>query len=90
MLAALKIINSFHTVNRQNKNALEIATLAGKMINKFANLCDDLRKIDTNLKAAINKLIGKDNIIRNIERMEELGAKDVTKKPILEAVEEVE
>ena len=90
LLAALKIINSFHTVNRQNKNALEIATLAGKMINKFATLCEDLRKIDTSLKSAINKLAGKDNIIRNIERMQELGAKDVTKIPVLETAEEAE
>ncbi len=83
LLATLKIINSFHTVNRQNKNALEIASLAGKMINKFAALCTDLQKIDTSLKSALTKLAGKDNIIRNIERMEELGAKDVKAIPAL-------
>jgi len=83
LLATLKIINSFHTVNRQNKNAQEIAMLAGKMINKFADLCKDLQKIDTNLKSALTKLGGRDNIIRNIERMEELGAKDVKSIPQL-------
>ena len=77
LLATLKIINSFHTVNRQNKNALEIATLAGKMINKFVDLCADLQKVQTNLANALKKLDGRDNIIRHIERMEELGAKDV-------------
>ena len=77
LLATLKIINSFHTVNRQNKNALEIATLAGKMINKFVDLCSDLQKVQTNVANALKKLEGRDNIIRNIERMEELGAKDV-------------
>ncbi len=86
LLATLKIINSFHTVNRQNKNAQEIATLAGKMINKFAELCKDLQRIDTNLKAALTKLSGKNNIIRNIERMEELGAKDVKSMPQLSTI----
>lgn len=77
LLATLKIINAFHTVNRQNKNAQEIATLAGKMINKLLTLCDDLNKLQTNFVNALKKLEGKDNIIRNIERMQELGAKDI-------------
>ena len=77
LLATLKIINSFHTVSRQNKNAQEIATLAGKMVNKFLALCEDLNKLQTNFTNALKKLEGKDNIIRNIERMQELGAKDV-------------
>ena len=77
LLATLKIINSFHTVSRQNKNAQEIATLAGKMISKFQDLCGDLQKLQTNFANALKKLDGRDNIIRNIERMEELGAKDV-------------
>ncbi len=90
LLATLKIINSFHMVNRQNKNAQEIATLAGKMINKFAALCQDLQKIDTNLKAALTKLTSRDNIIRQIERMEELGAKDVKSIPALTLSEDTE
>ena len=77
LLATLKIINSFHTVSRQNKNAQEIASLAGKMINKLTALCEDLNKLQTNFANALKKLEGKDNIIRNIERMEELGAKEI-------------
>lgn len=77
LLATLKIINAFHTVNRQNKNAQEIASLAGKMITKFQDLCGDLQKLQTNFTNALKKLEGRDNILRNIERMEELGAKDV-------------
>ena len=87
LLATFKIISSFHTVSRQNKNALEIATLAGKMINKFADLCKDLKKMEESLKSALIKLSGKDNIIRNIERMEELGAKDVKTIPVLSVLE---
>ena len=37
LLAALKTINSFNMVDRQNKNAQEIATLAGKMIDFSIN-----------------------------------------------------
>jgi len=47
------------------------------MINKFVDLCSDLQKVQTNVANALKKLEGRDNIIRNIERMEELGAKDV-------------
>ncbi len=88
LLATLKIINSFHMVNRQNKNAQEIASLAGKMINKFSVLCGDLQKLETNLKSALTKLAGKDNIVRNIERMVELGAKDVKNIPVLSVLDE--
>lgn len=90
LLAALKIINSFHTVNRQNKNAMEIASLAGKMINKFSALCADLQKIQTNFDAAVKKLNGHDNIIRQIERMQNLGAKDVKSMPQLALLSEDE
>lgn len=75
LLATLKIINSFHIVNRQNQNAQEIASLAGRMIDKFKDLCRDIATIDTNLKQALTKLNGHGNIIKQIEKLEELGAK---------------
>lgn len=80
LLAALKIINSFHIVNRQNNNALEIAQLAGKMIDKFADMVKDLTSAQTSINRIFTKLVGKDNIIRQIERLQELGAK--SSKPI--------
>lgn len=76
LLAALKIINSFNMVNRQNKNAQEIATLAGKMIDKFADMVKDLNGVQTNLSKAMTKLCGRDNVIRQCERLTELGAKN--------------
>lgn len=81
LLAALKIINSFNMVNRQNKNAQEIAGLAGKMIDKFADMVKDLNGVQTNLSKAMTKLTGRDNVIRQCERLTELGAKNAKQIP---------
>ena len=81
LLAALKIINSFNMVNRQNKNAQEIAGLAGKMIDKFADMVKDLNSVQTNLSKAMTKLTGRDNVIRQCERLTELGAKNAKQIP---------
>ena len=74
LLAALKIINQFHTVSRQNKNAVEISRLCSKMLSKFADMLKDILGARKNLISALTKLQGKDNILTNIERIEELGA----------------
>ena len=81
LLAALKIINSFNMVNRQNKNAQEIAGLAGKMIDKFADMIKDLNGVQSNLSKVITKLNGRDNLIRQCERLTELGAKNAKQIP---------
>lgn len=90
LLAALKIINSFNMVNRQNQNALEIATLAGKMIDKFADMVKDLNGVQTNLSKAMTKLTGRDNVIRQCERLTELGAKNAKQIPEPALVENTE
>lgn len=74
LLAALKIINQFHTVSRQNKNALEIARICTKMLDKFSEMLKDLLDARKKLISALTKLNGKDNIINNIEKLESLGA----------------
>lgn len=92
LLATLKIINQFHTVSRQNKNALEISRLSSKMLSKFAEMLKDILGARKNLIAALTKLHGKDNILTNIERLQELGAtmdKDVPELPD-DVVEEIE
>lgn len=73
LLAALKIINQFHTVSRQNKNAVEISRLCSKMLSKFAEMLKDILGARKNLVAALTKLNGQDSIMRNIERVQELG-----------------
>lgn len=74
LLAALKIINQFHTVSRQNKNALEISRLCSKMLDKFASMLSDILGARKNIISALTKLHGKDNILTNIEKLQELGA----------------
>ncbi len=81
LLAALKIINSFNMVNRQNKNAQEIASLAGKMMDKFADMVKDLNSVQGSLTKAMTKLSGRDNLIRQCERLNELGAKSTKQIP---------
>lgn len=73
LLAALKIINSFHMVDRQNKNALEISRLCSGMLDKFAALLTDLLKIRTNLDTTLKKLNGTGNILNQIKKIEKLG-----------------
>ncbi len=73
LLAALKIINQFHTVSRQNNNAIEISRLCSKMLDKFAEMLKDVLLARKNLISALTKLNGQDSIMRNIERVQELG-----------------
>lgn len=88
LLSALKIISNFNIVNRQNKNAQEIANLAGKMIDKFSELLKDMNSVQKSLSAALTKLSGRDNLVRQAERLQELGAKTSKQLPEL-TVEEV-
>ena len=83
LLAALKIINSFHVVDRQNKNALEISRICSKMIDKFSDLLGDMNKIKTAFNSAVTRLSGKDNIINQLTRIEELGVKSSKNMPEL-------
>ncbi len=82
LLAALKIINAFHVVDRQNKNALEISKLCSNMLDKFNALLAELLKIRENLEASLKKLNGKDNILNQIKQIENLGVSP--KKPLPE------
>lgn len=84
LLAALKIINQFHTVSRQNKNAVEISRICTKMLDKFSDMLKEMLKARENIISALTKLNGKDNIITNIDKLKELGAtinKDVPELP---------
>ena len=73
LLAALKIINAFHIVDRQNKNVLEMARLCTNIHDKFAALLAELLKIRDNLNSSLKKLNGSGNIINQIEKLEKLG-----------------
>lgn len=88
LLAALKIINAFYVVDRQNKNTKKITDTCVAMINKFSDLLKDILKIKTTVESALVKLNGKGNIINQIKQIEELGTKG--SKDIPEIPEDIE
>lgn len=88
LLAALKIINAFHIVDRQNKNAIEISRLCGGMIDKFAAMLADIKKARASIDSGLTKLQGKGNILNQIEKIQDLGV--VISKEIPELPEELE
>lgn len=87
LLAALKIINSFHVVDRQNKNAVEISRLCSTMLDKFATMLSDLLKVRSGLDTALKKLNGTGNILNQIKKIEKLGG--VISKQIPELPEDL-
>ena len=84
LLATLRTIASLWRQENQNKNAQEIARQAGSLYDKFSAFAEDLVKVgqqleatDKTYKLAMGKLIdGKDNLVRKVERLRELGAKN--------------
>ena len=82
-MLALKTIASLWHVERRNRNAEEIAERAGKLYDKFVGFIDDLESLgdrltqaQTSYREAMDKLAkGKGNLVRQAERVKELGAK---------------
>ena len=88
LLAALKIINAFHQIDKQNKNVIEMARLCAGVHDKFAALLTDLLKIRDNLNNTLKKLQGSGNIITQIGKIEKLGG--AVTKEIPEIPEDLE
>ncbi|MBQ3311628.1 DNA recombination protein RmuC [bacterium] len=74
LLASLKIINSFLTINKQNKNAQEIARIATKLLDKFSDMIKNIRAAREKIDLGLRQLDGKDSLIINAGKMIELGA----------------
>lgn len=83
LLATLKTISSVWKQEQQTRNAIDIATRAGALYDKFAAFLNDLKKIGDNLDKAkdaysdaFNKLSsGNGNLIGRVEVLKKLGAK---------------
>ena len=83
LMATLRTISYIWKQDLQNRNALEIATQAGLLYDKFTAFTDDLVKVGRNLeqtqgsyREAMKKLSeGKGNLVRKAEKLRELGAK---------------
>ena len=82
LLATLRTIDTMWSNEKQQRNAIEIATQAGSLYDSFTNLMDELIKIGKQLgtvqgsyESAMKKLTGRGNLISRVEKLKKLGAK---------------
>lgn len=83
LLATLKTIASIWKQEQQTRNAIDIATKAGALYDKFVGFITDLKKVGDNLDRAkesysdaFGKLsAGNGNLIGRVENLRKLGAK---------------
>lgn len=91
LLATLKTVSSIWKQEKQTKNAIEIASQAARLYDKFIGFLSDMEKIGQKQKdaqdaydSAMNKLQnGNGNLIRSAQKLKELGVKskkDVDKR----------
>jgi len=83
LMVALKTVDNLWSIDRRNKNALEIAKRAGLLYDKFVGFTQDMEKVgerltqaQTSHAAAISKLSqGSGNLVGQVETLKVLGAK---------------
>lgn len=83
MMATLRTVHGLWKNERIARNHLEIAERAGKLYDKFNGFTEDLIKVGNQLKLvkgaydeAMSKLSGgPGNLVRQVEKLKELGAK---------------
>ncbi len=83
LIAALKLVADLWNRDKQNKNALEIAERGGLLHDKFVSFIENLEDIGNNLKrtqksydTAFSQLAeGRGNIIGQVKKLKDLGAK---------------
>ncbi len=83
LLATLKTVDTMWQNDKQNKYALEIASEAGRMYDKFTGFVDDMEKlgrqietVKTTYSESMKKMSnGSGNLIRRAEKLRQLGAK---------------
>ena len=92
LLATLKTVESIWKREKQNKNALEIAQVSGRLYDKFVGFTDELSEIGQHLDKAkeshhqaCQKLRdGRGSIVSRLDKIKQLGAK--TSKQIPESL----
>lgn len=83
LIATLKLIEDLWKKDYQNKNAMEIAKLGASIYDKVHSFLKDFEKLEGHIKkasetydTAYNKLTtGRENVIRQTEKLKELGVK---------------
>ena len=98
LLATLRTISALWKQEKQTRNAIEIATQAGSLYDKFVNFHKDLTDVGVKLDAAkkshddaVRKLTeGPGNIIKKVGDLKKMGAKATKELPnsVLENAEE--
>lgn len=82
-LTSLKTVSSLWRIEKQNKNATEIARQAGALYDKFSLILNEVdqleaqvQKMDTSIKLLKNRLsTGKGSILEKVDRLKDLGAR---------------
>lgn len=93
LLATLRTVTSLWKQERQQKNALEIARQGGSLYDKFVGVVNDLDQLGKKIKSVsethdqvMSKFSGgKGNLISQVEKLKDLGAK--TEKALPQIVE---
>ncbi|ANW95658.1 DNA polymerase V [Wenyingzhuangia fucanilytica] len=87
LLATLRTIESMWKNEKQQKNALEIATQATRLYEQFVSLTEELIKLGKQLKTVegtydttMKKLTGRGNLIVKVENLKQLGIKTNSKE----------
>jgi len=83
LMVALKTVDNLWSIDRRNKNAMEIARRAGLLYDKFVGFTQDMEKVGERLtqaqsshNAAMAKLThGSGNLVGQVETLKLLGAK---------------
>ena len=83
LISVLKLVSQLWGHDTQTKHALKIAEDAGKLYDRFVDFTEYMRNIDkgiTNARQAYDKAMsklqdGRGNILRQVETLQELGAK---------------
>lgn len=101
LFATLRTVASLWRIEKQNKNAEEIAKRAGLLYDKFSGFMKDMENIDEKFNqthklfdSALGKLYhGKGSLITQVESLKELGAKtakSISKNAAKEYLQEIE
>ncbi len=83
IMSNLRTVAALWRLEKQSKNAVEMANKAGAMYDKFVTLVDDIEKLGLHLgraQASQDQLIkkistGKGNLVNRAQELQELGAK---------------
>lgn len=89
LIVTLKVVADLWKVEQQNKNAKQIAVQGTKLYEKFVGFLDSMEDVgkqlnrsqESYLKAIGQLRDGKDNLIRQAEKLKELGIKSAKRIP---------